>query len=836
MNRIHRSIWSDQTGTFVAAAENTRSAGKKISSINSSLSSPNAGLFGLKALTVSLMMACAATAFAQPTSGVVSAGSATIGGVPGAMVITQTTANVAINWQSFGIQAGESVQFVQPSTSSVALNRVVGPDPSSILGNLSANGKVFLVNPNGILFGTDASVNVGGLVASTLGISDANFMANNYRFSGAGTATVVNEGGITAADGGYVALLGANVSNHGDLIAQLGTVALAAGNAMTLDMAGDQLLSVTVDEGVVNALVANGGLIQADGGRVVMTTQAAGSLLANAVNNTGVIQAQTILNEEGSIRLLGGMETGTVNVASTSVLDASAPTGDGGFIETSAARVEIDDAALITTMASLGQETGEWLIGSQDFSIGGSSSDNIAGATLGALLVINSVTISTAVDADGEVVRSLPVNNLFAPTTGSGHIEVNEAVSWTASASPTTLTLLAGGDTNINDAITANTGNLVVCCGRDVNVSAAITTTNGSVMLGAGRDVNVVRNITAPLTRITTTDGNIQICAARDVTLNNAHDGAALITLTSGSTTAGEDLANLGVSRGLTLSAGTGGTGPGPDGGTVRFVNGGLAGTYITTTGPDPVTPTNIYYNPTSYETPTDFSLFFTGTGSPLNQYMLVFPDGGDKTFDGRTGTTLSGLKGAPAGVSLVGGSGSGARFETAAVGTDKTISFAGYSLTGANASDYAFAVPCCGASAARTTASITSAFVPGFPRPTVTPEVRPPEARPPASAPHPSAPPSSVAAASVASLVVGDIPLPPVLTPHTSPAFASQGFVFIVAPPTPLPSSTLVVQAPAALEELPAAAPAATLLAVPIATPPAPYQPPVRRPKPERN
>ncbi|PKO69486.1 MAG: filamentous hemagglutinin [Betaproteobacteria bacterium HGW-Betaproteobacteria-16] len=835
MNRIHRSIWSEQTGTFVAVAENTSSAGKKISSITASLSSPNAGLFGLKALAVSLMMACAATAFAQPTSGVVSSGSATIGGTPGAMVITQTTANVAINWQSFGVQAFESVQFVQPSTSSVALNRVVGPDPSSILGSLSANGKVFLVNPNGILFGAGASVNVGGLVASTLGISDADFMANNYRFSGAGPGEVVNSSNIDV-NGGYVALLGANVSNHGIITAQLGTVALAAGNRMTLDMAGDRLLSVTIDEGVAGALVENSssGEILANGGRVLMTTRAAGSVLSNAVNNSGVIRAQTIVNEEGSIRLLGGMETGTVNVAGT--LDASAAAGgDGGLIETSAARVDVASNATVTTLAPSG-ETGQWLIGSQDFIVENESSANMQATSLSALMVTNSVTISTATDADGEPIRSLPSTDIFAPTAGSGNIEINDAVSWTASASPTTLTLLAGGDTNINAAITANTGNLVVCCGRDVNVNEAITTTNGSVMLGAGRDVNIVRSNTAPLTRITTTDGNIQICAARDVTLNNAHDGAALITLTRGSTTAGEDLANLGVSRGLTLSAGTAGTGPGPDSGTVRFVNGGLAGTYITTTGPDPVTPTNIYYNPTSYETPTDFSLFFTGTGSPLNQYMLVFPDGGDKTFDGRTGTTLSGLKGAPAGVSLVGGFGSGARFETAAVGTDKTISFVGYSLTGANASDYAFAVPCCGASASRTTASITSAFVPGFPRPILTPEVLPPEARPPAFVLHPSAPPSRVVAASVASPVMGNIPLPPVLTPHTSPDFASQGFVFTVSPATPLPYSTLVVQAPVELEELPAVAPAATQLAVPIATPPAPYQPPMRRPKPERN
>ncbi|MGA8786899.1 MAG: filamentous hemagglutinin N-terminal domain-containing protein, partial [Polaromonas sp.] len=556
MNIIHSSIWNDQTGTFVAVSENTRSAGKKISSCTSA--AVGAGSFGLKLLAVSLMMACGASAYAQPVGGVVSAGAATIGGTSGNMTITQTTPNVAINWQSFGIKAGESVQFVQPGSSSVALNRVIGADPSSILGSLSSNGKVFLVNPNGILFGQGASVNVGGLLASTLAISDTNFMARNYQFSGAGTGTVLNQGAINAATGGYVALLGANVSNQGVISAQLGTVALAAGNAVTLDMAGDKLLNITVDQGAVNALVENGGMIRADGGQVLMTTQAAGSLLANAVNNTGVIQAQTLQNVGGTIMLLGGMSSGTVNVGGT--LDASAPNGgNGGFIETSAAQVKVQDNVHVTTAAAQGL-TGNWLIDPPDFIIG--AGGDIAGSTLGAALVTNNITILSSSGSSG---------------TG-GDIFVNDAVSWTASGAPTTLTLLAVRDVNVNAAITATNGNLAICCGRDVNVNAKITTTNGSVLLSAGRDVNIVRSVATPLAPennlagITTTDGNIEICAARDVILNNAFDHAPLITLTRGSVTAGQDLANLGVPRGLTLMAGTAATGPGSAGGTVQFI------------------------------------------------------------------------------------------------------------------------------------------------------------------------------------------------------------------------------------------------------------------------
>ncbi len=241
---------------------------------------------------------------------------------------------------------------MQPNSHAVALNRVLGSDGTTILGNLSANGKVFIVNPNGVLFGQGASVNTAGLVASTLDINNADFMAGKYQFSGNGTGKVLNQGTISAP-GGYVALLGANVSNEGTIQARLGSVALAAGRAITLDVAGDGLLNVAVNAGAVGALVNNGGMIRADGGSVVLTAQAAGDLLRTVVNNTGVIEAQTIDTRGGTIKLLGDMQSGTVNAGGT--LDASAPDGgNGGFIDTSAAHVKIDDALKVTTAGAQG--------------------------------------------------------------------------------------------------------------------------------------------------------------------------------------------------------------------------------------------------------------------------------------------------------------------------------------------------------------------------------------------------------------------------------------------------------------------------------------------------
>lgn len=319
MNSIYRSIWNEKTGTFVAVCENAKSSGKQ--SRAGSGAQGGAARVRLKGLSMALAMGFGMmNVYALPTGGAVTAGGASITTGSGTTLITQSTPNAVINWQSFNIGLGETVRFAQPSSSAVALNRVLGADPSTILGNLAANGKVFLMNPNGILFGKGAQVNVGGLVASTLDLADGDFMSGHYNFSNPGAGAVRNQGSINA-DGGYVALLGANVSNEGTISAQLGTVALVAGTALTLDVAGDGLLNVTVNAGAVNALVQNGGMIRADGGQVVLSAQAAGGLLQSVVNNTGVIQARTLENRNGGIRLLGDMQSGTVNVGGT--LDVS---------------------------------------------------------------------------------------------------------------------------------------------------------------------------------------------------------------------------------------------------------------------------------------------------------------------------------------------------------------------------------------------------------------------------------------------------------------------------------------------------------------------------------
>ncbi|MEO7128231.1 MAG: filamentous hemagglutinin N-terminal domain-containing protein, partial [Rhodoferax sp.] len=257
--------------------------------------------------------------WALPVGGVVTAGGASIANGLGATTVAQSSQNAAIDWQGFSIGQGEVVRFVQPNASAVALNRVVGSDVSSILGRLSANGQVFLINPNGIVFGAGAQVNVGGLVASTLNVSDSDLTQATRHFSGGATGAIVNRGTITAQRGGYVALLANRVSNQGTINAPAGSVALGAASAVALSFDNNRLLSMQVDQGAVNALVENKQLIVAESGQVLMSATAKDKLLASVVNNSGVIQANGVSTDGGVVRLLasGGNVTasGTIDVS-----------------------------------------------------------------------------------------------------------------------------------------------------------------------------------------------------------------------------------------------------------------------------------------------------------------------------------------------------------------------------------------------------------------------------------------------------------------------------------------------------------------------------------------
>ena len=577
MNLIYRSIWNDKTGTFVAVSENAQSAGKIAGSCRNALTHP-AG-FALKALAVSLMLSFGGASYALPAGGAVAAGAAVIANTAITTTITQSTQNAAINWQSFGIAAGQTVQFLQPNSSSVALNRVLGPNPSAIYGNLSANGQVFLINPNGVLFGSGASVNVGGLVASTLNITDANFMAGKYIFSNTGSGTVVNQGAINA-DGGYVALLGTNVSNQGTISARLGTVALAAGSGVTLDLVGDKLLNVKVDQGAVKALVENGGLIQADGGGVLMTAQGAGNLLSTVVNNTGVIRAQTLSNINGTIKLLADMDSGTVKVGGTldasgwgagqtggnvtatahhvglfgGRIDASGDAGGGtvlvgGGYQGNNRSVQNASATYMSADATVNADAitrgdgGTVIVWSNDSTRAYGSITARGGAlagngglieTSGHWLDVTGIKINASAmngksgtwlldPADVTISTAVTSNDtltagVFSPDPGQGSANINSSA----------LEALLIGGTNVTITTTNTGASGTPISGRgDINVNAPLTYGTGGVnttltLNAIGGDVNIN-------SAISTTQGNLVVCCGRDVNVN------AAITLVRGS-------------------------------------------------------------------------------------------------------------------------------------------------------------------------------------------------------------------------------------------------------------------------------------------------------------
>ncbi|WP_134621599.1 filamentous hemagglutinin N-terminal domain-containing protein, partial [Pseudomonas aeruginosa] len=257
MNKSYTLVWNQATGCWNVASEGARRRSK--SGRGKALVVAGASLLGLF---------CQAPAFALPSGATVVSGDAGFQTSTDGrhMVIDQQSHKLITNWNEFSVRADERVSFHQPGQDAVALNRVIGRNGSDIQGRIDANGKVFLVNPNGVVFGKSAQVNVGGLVASTLDLADRDFLAGNYQFSGDSGATVSNAGSLQASEGGSIALLGARVSNDGVIQAQLGDVALGAGQGINLNFDGDGLLNLQVDKGSVDALAHNGGLIRADGG------------------------------------------------------------------------------------------------------------------------------------------------------------------------------------------------------------------------------------------------------------------------------------------------------------------------------------------------------------------------------------------------------------------------------------------------------------------------------------------------------------------------------------------------------------------------------------------
>jgi filamentous hemagglutinin family protein len=296
--------------------------------------------------------------FANPQGGAVTEGSATIQQSGNRVDVHQATDRAVIDWRSFSIAPGEITQFHQPSAGSIALNRVTGADPSRIFGTLRANGRVFLINPNGIMFGAGSRVDVSGLVATTSNIRNEDFMAGRMEFSIPSLnpqASVVNEGDISIADAGYAALVAPHVRNSGVINARLGRVTLGAADAFAIDLYGDDLVTfrvgvgrtpVDADGNPVDSLIDNQGSILAGGGIVRLATHNVEAVVRNVINTDGVIYANTIERRDGKI-ILGAAGKGAISAkGELSATGGSIEIAGNEDISLSGTRIAATDVAI----------------------------------------------------------------------------------------------------------------------------------------------------------------------------------------------------------------------------------------------------------------------------------------------------------------------------------------------------------------------------------------------------------------------------------------------------------------------------------------------------------
>ena len=277
-----------------------------IKALRASTASP-----ALRFCSATLLSAAFAYAHAEPTGARVVGGSGSVTSAGPNTTIQQNSGRLAIDWNSFSTRPGESVTFNQPGANAIALNRVVGPRPSALFGRLDANGQVFIVNPNGVIFGPGAQVNVGGLLASSLDLSTNDFMSGHYTFAGGerhhhhrGGGAVVNLGTIESAPGGYVALIGTRAINAGTIDSPGGFAALAAGERIAVTLGDHSMIGLSVERGALNALAANHGLIQADGGQAWLAASAEDALSQRRQQHAASSVARSAVNQNGVIRLV----------------------------------------------------------------------------------------------------------------------------------------------------------------------------------------------------------------------------------------------------------------------------------------------------------------------------------------------------------------------------------------------------------------------------------------------------------------------------------------------------------------------------------------------------
>ncbi|KKD60995.1 hypothetical protein RN22_08095 [Grimontia sp. AD028] len=350
-----------------------------------------------------------------PEGGVIIAGDGSFEINGKTLNIHQMTPKMITEWMAFNIGENSSVNFIQPDKNAISLNRVISENPSKILGNLSANGQVFLVNSNGVLFGGNSSVDAGGLLVSTLDIENEKFLQENYEFkNGEGSGSIVNFGDLTANHGSYIALISPNISNNGEIQAHQGNIALISGDKVDIDFGRDGLITYEVDSGLINSLVENKGTILSRGGTVIMSAKARDKLTDAIVNNRGVIKAKGFSSHNGRVYLHSEGGT-TINSGN---IDVSSEYGIGGSIRHTGKSVISESGSIYDASGDLGG--GEIEIGGSwqntDFNVIQSDYTTIESGTV---VKANSIKSGNG----GRIVIWSNINSMDGKTTVNGRLE-----------------------------------------------------------------------------------------------------------------------------------------------------------------------------------------------------------------------------------------------------------------------------------------------------------------------------------------------------------------------------------------------------------------------------
>jgi len=603
-------------------------------------------------------------ALANPLGPNVVGGNATVSGIGTSNVtIHQTTPRAVINWNTFNIGAGETTQFVQPSANSVALNRVTGGfGPSMIQGALTANGMVYLVNPEGVMISKSGVINTAGFLASTHDITNENFMAGRFQFNipGRPSASIVNEGRINSHSHGFAALVAPGVRNNGTITATYGKVALASsGNGYALDLYGDKLISLAANDTVgstvidvatgqpLNSLVKNTGKLSANGGRVELTAAQARTVVDSVINNTGVIEARTVGTKNGKIVLGGsttkvaGLPPQTVKVSGKLDVSAKGTKGKGGTVQVTGETIVVQAASFDASGPNGG---GKILIGGDLAGGQGNSAvssipqakletgpiPNATSVEVDAATVINASATSVGnggkviVWADGDTTFAGQILARGGDTSGNGgFVEVSgkQTLSFTGRADlrapngswgtllldPANLQILATGTTGVSGGTTGpfapsvGTGSIL---GVDTLI-AALEQGNVIIQTGAAGTGNGDINVDAGFTW-----GGPGLTADRSLTLSaygNVNFGYGVVVTNEGAGTFRVQADNTGV----------GGTGVGR----VTFFY-YPSGPQIVSNGGGNV---DVYFNPSALAPAFDASRVSVTGGGQLTAYRLIY-------------------------------------------------------------------------------------------------------------------------------------------------------------------------------------------------------------------